>query len=268
MAIRLSPRRKRRIRHRASVEAQRVYGPALAAARGEAGAARRSYRRAASAARGYTSYGTSSINKQIRQARKMNAGGQVIGELKARRSETQAALPFLLSDAQSQLSEDLASARSNITDARVDLLREKGQNLNKYLNAAYEAKAERIKERREEKADSSSSGSGSEGKITNAAEAAAEKYGFSALDYRTARSAVRNALAVWRDNPKLRKLNPLKDGEDWRRFAWGLDSEYEGVKALAAQAVIKDMLQRKREKRGRQNSAYLSRLQANRGWGG
>lgn len=237
--VQLDPQTRRIINRRSRKAAQREWAPVLAADRQALQIPKQEYRNQAQSAKGATAAMQSSLVQALAGLKGSGLGGRYLqqtkGEFTSRMSDAAAALPSLLAGAAEERAKSSQEARQTLLQDRASMQQSAAAKANQGLKEARTAGASFLKEQ-----ENSGDSRDEEDKES----------------WAQANEAIKDALSIWQENEPIeidgemvrpKELNPLKTVDDWRRFAHGLESEYEGVTLDSAMKAI-DRLLRERKR--------------------
>ena len=150
----LSKKKRRKVKRRAAAEVARETAGSTAPARAAMGQANRDYGRNVSDARGAQRTYKSQLNNMLSNVKSSGLTGryaaQTVNDLRSRKLEAAAGVPYAIQEAQRTRDDALASARADLLAAQAAQQEAVGVRQTQLLNAARKAKTARVGERRDE----------------------------------------------------------------------------------------------------------------------
>lgn len=235
---RLSPALRSRLKRRSERQASRKYDPKIAALRAQRSAIDRMLNREVRAIEQTVDAVQGDLSSSLGALKDTGLKGRFLkqaqNELVARQGDLAQSIPYLSAEARDAARADKMDLRTNIIDARIAKTQDAASTFDSLMGEARTDAEGVLKQRRERQRE------GGEERDEG---------------LRNAMIAAREALSQWQANPevegpdgetaRLQELNPLQTAEDWRRFAIGLTSQYEGV-SIADAAKVLNQLRRRR----------------------
>jgi hypothetical protein len=247
--VQLSPKVRKILQHRAAEASRRAYAPVLAEDQGAFREANQAYGAEKGSITGATHLLENALTQALSGLKSSGLTGGYLkraqNELVARQGDAAESIPFLLAGANEERKKALGSARSELASDRASMLQNSAEGFNSLLASARSAGSQSLKEQDEAK----------EAEAKKKDEESHPQFDPTSLS--NARLALKDFLTAWKENPlvkdestgeevPLQSLNPLQSKADWLKTAAGLDHQYSGFGLSEANAVITQLLQRRK----------------------